>query len=348
MKARAVLLIAVLGIACCGSARADVPHWNVWLCRPGLKVNYCNTDLSVTAIPGKGAARVIKVPDTRNPPVDCFYVYPTVSTEKRGNADLKIQREEQYIVLTQAARFSQVCRVFAPLYRQTTVYGNGDHELAYQDVLAAWRDYIAHWNDGRGVVLIGHSQGAGMLERLIQEQYGSMRKLLVFALLLGGDVSVGSDERFAGVPACRSTSQTGCIVAYSSWKQTPPQDAGEQGVDKSAQHVLCVNPAAPAGGSAPITPIFPWFLPEGIVAPLNPQPDTFWVSLPGLYSARCIQQGQRSWLLVTRTRNTADPRPTVANILGPNMGLHAADVNIALGELVGLIRTETASYLAHR
>ena len=68
-----------------------------------------------------------------------------------------------------------------------------------------------------------------MLERLIQEQYASMRKLLVSALLLGGDVSVGSDDRFAGVPACRSTSQTGCIVAYSSWKQTPPQDAGEQG-----------------------------------------------------------------------------------------------------------------------
>ncbi len=346
MQLRAAFLAAAVALVTPALARADVPHWQVWLCRPGLKANYCNTNLSVTAIPGKGAATVVNVPDTRNPPVDCFYVYPTVSTERRANADLRIQHEEQYVALAQAARFSQVCRVFAPVYRQTTVYGHGNHDLAYQDVLAAWRDYLAHWNAGRGVVLIGHSQGAGMLERLIQEQYASMRKLLVSALLLGGDVSVGSDERFAGVPACRSTSQTGCIVAYSSWKETPPQDAGEQGVDKPTQHVLCVNPAAPAGGSAPVTPIFPWFLPEGIVAPLNPQPHTFWVSLPGLYSAQCVHRGARSWLLISRTSTPGDSRPTAANILGPGMGLHAADVNIALGELIGLVRTEANAYTA--
>ena len=136
-----------------------------------------------------------------------------------------------------------------------------------------------------------------------------MRKQLVSALLLGGNVSVGADDRFAGVPACRSTTQTGCVVAYSSWKRTPPKDAGEEGVGRPAQHVLCVNPAAPAGGSAPITPIFPWFEPEGIIAPPNPQPSTLWVSLPGLYTARCVQQGQRSWLLVTRIRDTGRPAP---------------------------------------
>jgi pimeloyl-ACP methyl ester carboxylesterase len=346
VRRSAVLLLVVFGIIA-AAARADVPRWNVWLCRPGLTANWCNTDLSVTAYRADGTKSVVTVPDTRNPPVDCFYLYPTVSTEKRGNSDLKIGREEKYIALTQAARFSQVCRVFAPLYRQTTVYGNGNHELAYQDVLTAWRDYLAHWNNGRGVVLIGHSQGAGMLERLIQEQYASMRKQLVSALLLGGGVSVGPDDRFAGVPACRSTTQTGCVVAYSSWKRTPPKDAGEEGVGSSTQHVLCVNPASPAGGSAPITPIFPWFEPEGIIAPPNPQPKTFWVSLPGLYTARCVRDGQRSWLLVSRTNNPSDGRPTVAEVLGPRMGLHAADVNIALAELVGLVHNEAIAYAAH-
>jgi hypothetical protein len=347
VQLRAAPLAVAFALVGPALARADVPHWQAWLCRPGLKVNYCNTDLSVTAIPAKGTVKVIKVPDTRNPPVDCFYVYPTVSTEKRGNADLRIQREEQYIALAQAARFSQVCRVFAPLYRQTTIYGNGDRDLAYADVLAAWRDYLAHWNDGRGVVLIGHSQGSGMLERLIEQEQASMRTLLVSALLLGGNVQVGSDERFAGFPACRSTSQTGCIVAYSSWNRTPPQNAGEEGVDKSSQHVLCVNPAAPGGGSAAITPIFPWFLPEGIVAPLARSPGTFWLSLPGLYTARCMEQGTRSWLLVSRTGTPGDTRPTAEPILGPSMGLHAADVNIALGELIGLVRTEAHAYSHH-
>jgi hypothetical protein len=157
---------------------AGVAHWNVWLRRPGLAVNYCNTDLSTTVFWPDGTNTTIKIDDAKTP-IDCFYVYPTVSLERRGNADLKIQNEETTTAIAQAARFSQVCRVFAPVYRQTTVYhdaGNlhGNGELAYADVLAAWRDYLAHWNGGRGVVLIGHSQGAGVLEQLLQVQHASM------------------------------------------------------------------------------------------------------------------------------------------------------------------------------
>jgi hypothetical protein len=347
MRLRAALLVAGVALVAPAAAAGDVPHWNVWLCRPGLNVNYCNTDLSTTVFWPDGTNSTIKIDDAKTP-IDCFYVYPTVSLERRGNADLKIQTEEKTTAIAQAARFSQVCRVFAPVYRQTTIYGGGDHELAYQDVLAAWRDYLAHWNNGRGVVLIGHSQGAGMLEQLIKEQDASMRKLLVSALLLGGDVSVGGDERFAGVPACHSLSQTGCIVAYSSWNRTPPGDAGEQGVAKPGQHVLCVNPAAPAGGSGPVTPIFPWFLPEGILPGLlKPQPSTTWVALPDLYTARCVRAGARSWLLITRIQHAGDPRPSAQPILSPSMGLHAADINIALGALITLVRSETAAYLAH-
>ena len=101
-----------------------------------------------------------------NPPIDCFYVYPTVSDENRGNADLTIGLRQILVAQTQAARFSQVCKVYAPMYRQITNRGlttpslHAKPLLAYGDVLAAWRDYLAHWNHGRGVVLIGHSQGA--------------------------------------------------------------------------------------------------------------------------------------------------------------------------------------------
>ena len=125
-----------------------------------------------------------------------------------------------------------------------------------------------------------------MLERLLRDESGSIKHVLVSALLLGGDVAVGDDERFAGVPACRSLAQAGCIVAYSSWNRTPPQTAGLEGVGNASQHVLCVNPAAPGGGAAPITPIFPWFLSEGITpGPVTPQPSTFWVAFPELYTA---------------------------------------------------------------
>ena len=60
-----------------------------------------------------------------------------------------------------------------------------------------------------------------------------------------------------------------------------------------------------------------------------------------------VQQGPRSWLLITRIPHAGDPRPTVQPIFSPSMGLHAADVNIALGALITLIRDETAAYVAH-
>jgi pimeloyl-ACP methyl ester carboxylesterase len=312
-----------------------------------LKVDYCNTYLSTTVIRADGSSAVEKIADTR-PPIDCFYVYPTVSQELRPNADLRIQTAEKAAVLAQAARFSQVCRVFAPVYRQVTQNGSGgSSELAYESVLAAWQDYLAHWNHGRGVVLIGHSQGASVLERLVAEQGISLQKVLVSALLLGGSVPVGADDRFAGFPACRSKTQTGCIVGYSSWSRTPTRNAWEQYVPVSSDHVLCVNPAAPAGGSAAITPIFTWVVPEGLVpGQMTPEPKTLWVSFPGLYRARCVRDGKRSWLLVTRIRHPGDPRPMVQPVLTPDAGLHAADVNIALGDLLALVQSESKAWAA--
>jgi hypothetical protein len=137
------------------------------------------------------------------------------------------------------------------------------------------------------------------------------------------------------------------VVAYSTWGRTPPKGAGLEDVGRPSEHVLCVNPAAPGGGSGVVTPIFPWFLPEGI-APgvITPQPSTLWVAFPDLYTARCMRQGTRSWLLVTRIRHPGDPRPTVKPILAPAVGLHAADVNLPLGALITLIRAETKAYLA--
>jgi hypothetical protein len=181
----------------------------------------------------------------------------------------------------------------------------------------------------------------------MSEQRSSVGKVLVSALLLGGSVPVGSDDRFAGFPACRSVSQTGCVVGYSSWSKTPPPGAWEQHVDNPSEHVLCVNPAAPAGGSATITPVFAWPVPEGIVpGAITPRPSTFWVSFPDLYRARCVTQGQRSWLLVTRIAHPGDPRPTVQPVLSPNAGLHAADVNLPLGNLLAMVKAQTKAYLA--
>jgi hypothetical protein len=109
-----------------------------------------------------------------NPPADCFYIYPTVDMEvvPGNHSDFTDTSRMREFTRAQVARFGSVCRVFVPLYRQMTL---GTYlaprdvhqrlfDFAFADVLAAFRHYLAHFDDGRGIVLLGHSQGAQMVE----------------------------------------------------------------------------------------------------------------------------------------------------------------------------------------
>ncbi len=106
-------------------------------------------------------------------------MYPTVSTEKTVNANLKIQAGRGgRRCIEQASRFSSVCQVWAPMYTQRTATSlaeglgaaPGADAVAYASVLSGWKDYLANDNDGRPIVFIGHSQGSAMLIRLLASQ----------------------------------------------------------------------------------------------------------------------------------------------------------------------------------
>ena len=60
-------------------------------------------------------------PVAKNPPLDCFYVYPTVSRDSGMNSDLVADASERGAAQIQFARFAGVCRTFAPIYRQMTL-----------------------------------------------------------------------------------------------------------------------------------------------------------------------------------------------------------------------------------
>ena len=363
-------LMALIAVSCGGSSKSTTPETattaspsaapsnTVWLCRPGLADNPCEGDLTTTVVSSDGTSTTEQAVPAQDPPVDCFYVYPTVSDQPTLNADLTIDPAERAIALQQAARFSQVCKVYAPMYRQMTskaiLTPGGDtqatRDLAYGDVLSAWQDYMAHYNQGRGVVLIGHSQGAMMLTRLLASEIDpnpSALTYVVSALLMGGNVLVplGKDMGgdFQNIPACRSADQTGCVVAYSSFDQPPPADAtfGRAGVgpvrgqqDASKVEVLCVNPASLSGGTGALLPYFG-------AGPSMPIP---WVTYPGLYTAHCESSGGANWLQVDTTSVAGDQRPVVSQVLGPTWGLHHYDVGIALGNLVDLVRQEAAAF----
>jgi hypothetical protein len=318
-----------------------------------------------------GTTSVQSAAPAESPPIDCFYVYPTVSAQTTVNATLAIDPEEKAIAVQQASRFSEVCQVYAPMYRQLTLAainsGTGDtpkaRALAYGDVLSAWQDYLDNYSNGRGVVLIGHSQGTLMLTHLITTEIDNdptSRALLVSALLIGGNVLVAAGKDVGGdfqnVPACRSVSQTGCVVAYSSFNAEPPPnsffgraDSGPHAnelADGNLQ-VLCVNPASLSGGTGALLPYFGTAKfpgPIGLVLPTPPSTATPWLSYPDLYTGTCESVDGADWLNIDTTGIDGDNRPVVYPTLGPTWGLHLFDVNLALGNLVELVRQQAAAF----
>ncbi len=357
----AVLAALIASLALAATASANT----VWLCRPGQQPDPCTPGLSTTVFSPKLVRLAVTHPQAvRHPAIDCFYVYPTVSDQKTINANRHIDPEERSIALYQAARYSQYCRVFAPMYRQLTlnaisqpsaVSGIGAG-LALSDVRAAFRDYLAHDNHGRGFVLIGHSQGAFVLRSLIAKDIDSkpsVRKRLVSAILLGGNVLVkrgsGIGGDFKHVPACRSARQLGCVIAFSTFDTPVLADSKFGRTTAAGDEVLCTNPAALGGGAGTTDPIFPSapFAPGttialglGVLGLTQPHPNTVWLSEPGAYRARCVDSGGADVLQVTPLHGAqrANPAPD------GTWGLHLLDANIALGNLIAVVRSEASAF----
>ena len=79
----------------------------------------------------------------------------------------------------------------------------------------------------------------------------------------------------------------------------------------------------------------------------TPSAPTPWVRYPRLYSAECESGNGATWLQITDIGEPSDQRVRFQNpVLGPTWGLHLADVSIALGNLVDLVRSQAAAYAA--
>jgi hypothetical protein len=363
-----LISLVVVGLLALPSTAGAAPK-PVWLCKPGIEDNPCEPSLKTTDLsPTSEQLGIDKVKAARRPKVDCFYVYPTVSDQPAPQANLEIDPVLRSVALYQAARYSEHCRVFAPVYRQITLAGLGlsggggaatpeMFETAYADVRNAWNNYLKKHNKGRGVVLIGHSQGTFNLTRLVQEEIDPKRKArkkLVSALLLGGNVTVraGGDAGgdFQHVEACRSKRQLGCVVAFSTFEanEPVPPDAVFGRTSEPGLEVLCTNPAALRGGPGGLTIIYPSepFAPGTIAsaiaaaAPPPPQVSTPWLSYKGAYVGECSAADDANVLRIAGVAGAPQ-----LNAVPPSFGLHLVDGNIALGNLVDLVRKQAKAFV---
>jgi hypothetical protein len=357
----ALALAVAAGLAGAPGAHADVK----WLCKPGLAHDPCTLPADTARYAPDGRFLGHDDPRATRRRIDCFYVYPTVSDQPRPSASLAIDPELRSIARYQAARYSRTCRVFAPVYRQVTLAGLGtataaDWRRALADVKAAWRTYLRRFNHGRGVVLIGHSQGTFHLRDLLRqviEPHRAQRRKLVSALLLGGNVTVAAGRDTGGdlgrLRACRSAWQTRCVIAFSTFDAPVPADAAFGRSNDPHRQVLCTNPAALGGGAGridaivPSEPIAPGTWIAAALAAVGfpfPASSADWIRFPGAYEARCSSAGGAHVLQVTPRAGA----PVLTPVPAPTWGLHLVDANLALGQLDAIVRRQAAAYRARR
>jgi len=379
-----VLAFVFASVVATGAAAADQPPMgndyadaSNWLCLPGHE-DACSANEDATVVAANGTLKAEKFKPAKKAPVDCFYIYPTVSRDPSVNSDLLPGAEEMGVVAQQFTRFGAACTRYAPLYRQFTLTAlaarmtgrpmaaPADPLLAYHDVVDAWNYYLAHYNHGRGVVLIGHSQGSGMLTQLIKNEIDGkpIQKQLVLAILGGTrlQVPVGKDVGgdFQTVPLCHSDTQVGCVIAFASFRANLPPPANSRFGKSNGPglEAACVNPAALGGGSGAVHAYLasagrglgnsleprPWATDKTVVTP--------YVSVPGMLTAECAHNEVGNYLAITVHGDPADAR--VDDITGDvviggqvqqDWGLHLIDMNLFMGNMIGIVKAESRAYL---
>ncbi|SEC83466.1 Protein of uncharacterised function (DUF3089) (plasmid) [Tsukamurella tyrosinosolvens] len=324
---------------------------------------------------GTGKVTKAGLPKASDQPVDCFYVYPTVSNDLALNAQAVASPEVRSIATMQAARFSGMCRVFAPLYPQVPLAALAPASLlsikpafdtAYEAVRSAWRDYLSRDNGGRGVVFLGHSQGTHMLRKLLREEVdsnASVRSKVVGAFLLGGNVTTAPGSTrggdFRNIPTCTSRGEYGCVVAYSTSASSPALSLfGDSAEDVTGaavglpvgagRAVVCTDPAkladeqGPVGVTMPSRPFAPGLMAALLQVTAYPQgwptSSSTWTIGAGRGVGQCTG-GKNNLYRITLSG------PQTINEL-PLYQTHLIDLNFGLERLVSIARSQAASWQA--
>jgi len=367
--ARLFLAMAVtaLGLAYFAGAASAEP--TEWLCKPGQADNPCLGKMDGTTADSAFVTTDLGYTAANQPPVDCFYLYPTQSEQDTPNANLDKDQPIRDVAVNQARQFSRICDVYAPMYRQYTFAGEITDEVrdvAYDSALGAWKDYLKNYNKGRGVVIIAHSQGSMNMARLIAEEIDpepAVRKRLISAIIPGANVYVPKGGvvggQFQNIPACEAGDQVGCVIAYSMYRQQPPTGSSYGWVDtgywinpaprpdKDLHQVMCVNPAELAGDGDLLMPLANLSVFIG-----GPEPAKPWTAYPGLYRSECRTaedetKGTLSWLNVVDAREPGDTRPDIGGLVTANDGnRHTGDINLALDSLVSVAASQSRAYVA--
>jgi Protein of unknown function (DUF3089) len=309
-----------------------------WMCKPGLAKNYCIENIAdaTEALPD-GTFKPFMDDLRTDHPIDCLFWYPTVNrTEEPASWDFSDPEPMLSSIRSQAARFSRVCNVYAPFYRQAPLNAMGrtiEASRGFNDVVDGFKHYIANWNEGRNFVVYGHSQGTGHATRLIQQEINGnedLRKRLVSTLLIGGGLSATT---FSNIPLCKEPTQVGCAIGYRAYGPTQP-------LSSIAASLACTNPGALGGGKVMMKGSFFKSAGTSYQMPLGSEFTAYWGLFRNRFTAECVKApsgGEVLRIAYVEGDMRKEPIDLVTEIGG---GLHVFDYQFPLDDLVELVRAQ--------
>jgi hypothetical protein len=230
--------------------------------------------------PNYGEARAWALPIDANPssalPADVFFIHPTTFNGGRHwNAPFRDQEAarllDRVMLPNYAGPFARVGRIFAPRYRQASLYSQmtlredarAARGFAYGDVREAFRFWLRTHGGDRPLVLVGVEQGGLLAERLLREEIipnAALRRRLAGVYLIETVVPASGYDAASPVPACTRREQAGCVVAWATPREgdrrrtrdrTLIWDGSGILVGLQGREVLCVNPLTGARSDAP-------------------------------------------------------------------------------------------------
>jgi hypothetical protein len=183
--------------------------------------------------------------------VDVFFVHPTTffgtaAWNQALDDGSTNQLTDTFVLRGQASVFNSCCKIYAPRYRQATIYSFMDNsgsgtaalKLAYEDVERAFDYFIEHYNQGRPFILAAHSQGSVHVRTLLERRITGtpLRERLVAAYPIGFGIDREEMAKAVpDVPVCESAEQIGCVV---TWNAIGPRAQPWGDTRKN----ICVNP----------------------------------------------------------------------------------------------------------
>ncbi len=315
----------------------------MWMCKPGLAKNYCLENIAdaTEALPDGTFKPFMDTLGTEHP-IDCLFWYPTVNrTEDPESFDFSDPEPMLSSIRSQAARFSRVCNVYAPFYRQASLNNGGNAELGFMDAVDGFKHYIANWSEGRNFVIFGHSQGTGHASRLINQEIDDnpdLRKRLVSALLIGGGLAA---DTFNNIPLCTSDTQVGCTIGYRAYGEP-------QSLSNIPATLACTNPGALGGGKVKTKGAFFKSRGTNYSSDLGPEFTATWGLFREFFTAECVSAPSGGKvLLIDYAGEPNDMREEfldLSRVIG--FGLHVFDYQFVLDELVDLVGKQRDTKLA--